>query len=132
MIELASMDLAYDHIQEEAFRRDTPKPGEQSSSQPPPSSLNDEIQDAYKAFYSSPWGAKIGGFFGNMVKQVRLPRHCAARQGQKAVLTDPGRIRIQPGFQGAGRSGRGRQQGTRRPTRNNHKPDPGHVDKCHR
>ncbi|KAM3481497.1 hypothetical protein MY8738_004436 [Beauveria namnaoensis] len=63
------MDLAYDHIQEEAFRRDTPKPGEQSSSQPPPSSLNDEIQDAYKAFYSSPWGAKIGGFFGNMVKQ---------------------------------------------------------------
>ncbi|TQV98185.1 BSD domain-containing protein [Cordyceps javanica] len=63
------MDLAYDHIQEEAFRRDTPKPGEQRPEQPPASSLNDEIQDAYKAFSASPWGAKIGGFFGNMVKQ---------------------------------------------------------------
>lgn len=63
------MDLAYDHIQEEAFRRDTPKPGQQSSEQPP-SSLNTEIQDAYKAFSASPWGAKIGGFFGTMVKQV--------------------------------------------------------------
>ncbi|OAA70243.1 BSD domain-containing protein [Cordyceps fumosorosea ARSEF 2679] len=62
------MDLAYDHIQEEAFRRDTPKPAEQGSEQPQ-SSLNEEIQDAYKAFSSSPWGAKIGGFFGNMVKQ---------------------------------------------------------------
>ncbi|ATY58917.1 BSD domain-containing [Cordyceps militaris] len=63
------MDLAYDHIQEEAFRRDTPKPGEQASEQPPAASLNDEIQDAYKAFSASPWGAKIGGFFGSMVKQ---------------------------------------------------------------
>lgn len=72
MSKLASMDLAYDHIQEEAFRRDTPKPGEQSSEQPQSASLNDEIQDAYKAFSASPWGAKIGGFFGNMVKQVRL------------------------------------------------------------
>ncbi|KAJ6787896.1 hypothetical protein PWT90_01879 [Aphanocladium album] len=62
------MDLAYDHIQEEAFRRDTPKPGEKSSEEPQ-SSLNNEIQDAYKAFSASPWGAKIGGFFGNMVKQ---------------------------------------------------------------
>lgn len=62
------MDLAYDHIQEEAFRRDTPKPGEQPAEQP---SLNNEIQDAYKAFSASPWGAKIGGFFGNVMKQVR-------------------------------------------------------------
>ncbi|OAA78940.1 BSD domain-containing protein [Akanthomyces lecanii RCEF 1005] len=64
------MDLAYDHIQEEAFRRDTPKPGEQQpSEQPQSASLNEEIQDAYKAFSASPWGAKIGGFFGTMVKQ---------------------------------------------------------------
>lgn len=76
----ASMDLAYDHIQEEAFRRDTPKPGEQQpSEQPQSASLNEEIQDAYKAFSASPWGAKIGGFFGSMVKQVRLTRQCAAR-----------------------------------------------------
>lgn len=68
------MDLAYDHIQEEAFRRDTPKPGEKSSEEPQPS-LNTEIQDAYKAFSASPWGAKIGGFLGNMVKQVRNLRN---------------------------------------------------------
>ncbi|PNY23338.1 BSD domain-containing protein [Tolypocladium capitatum] len=62
------MDLAYDHIQEEAFAKDrsdsgdTPKPEQQSS-------LNSDIQDAYKAFSSSAWGVKIGGFLGNVVKQ---------------------------------------------------------------
>ncbi|KYK54969.1 hypothetical protein DCS_06930 [Drechmeria coniospora] len=62
------MDLTYDHIQVEAYSADrtestgTPKPGEQSS-------LNDDIQDAYKAISSSPWGLKIGDFLGNVVKQ---------------------------------------------------------------
>lgn len=61
------MDLAYDHIQEQAYSNEAPKneQGEQSS-------LNNDIQDAYKAFSASPWGAKIGGFFGNVVKQVSV------------------------------------------------------------
>ncbi|PHH61368.1 hypothetical protein CDD81_446 [Ophiocordyceps australis] len=63
------MDLAYDHIQEDAYYKDnnasssdTPKPEQQSS-------LNTDLQDAYKAISSSPWGLKIGGFLGNVVKQ---------------------------------------------------------------
>lgn len=59
------MDLAtFDHLQEGALPSDPQKSDEAQSS------LNNDIQDAYKAFSSSPWGAKIGGFFGNVVKQV--------------------------------------------------------------
>ncbi|EFY90529.1 hypothetical protein MAC_03523 [Metarhizium acridum CQMa 102] len=63
------MDLAYDHIQENAYPQDrkesneTPKPEQQESS------LNNDFQDAYKAISSSTWGIKIGGFFGNVMKQ---------------------------------------------------------------
>ncbi|KAG6003288.1 hypothetical protein E4U21_002216 [Claviceps maximensis] len=60
------MDLAYDHIQEEAFTKDG-----KASDEPRPettlegsSSLNDELQDAYKAISSSAWGMRLGGFFG--------------------------------------------------------------------
>lgn len=67
------MDLAYDHIVEESLpkeddgrnRRDGSSTAEQTQQ-----TLNAEIQDAYKAFSASPWGAKIGGFFGTVVKQV--------------------------------------------------------------
>ncbi|KAH8897058.1 BSD domain protein [Thozetella sp. PMI_491] len=68
------MDLAYDHIQEQSYRKDNEsstaasddadkKPKEQQPT------LNAEFQDAYRAFSSSPWGARIGGFLGNVVKQ---------------------------------------------------------------
>ncbi|KZZ97490.1 BSD domain protein [Moelleriella libera RCEF 2490] len=63
------MDLAYDHIQEEAYpkdgkgSKDTPKPDQEESS------LNNDLQDAYKAISSSAWGLKIGGFLGNVMKQ---------------------------------------------------------------
>jgi hypothetical protein len=66
------MDLAYDHIQENAYPQDreesneTPKPDQQEPS------LNSDLQDAYKAISSSAWGVKIGGFLGNVMKQVRL------------------------------------------------------------
>lgn len=62
------MDLAYDHIQKTAYpadqsdAADTPTPEHQSS-------LNNDLQDAYKAIPSSAWGIKIGGFLGNVVKQ---------------------------------------------------------------
>lgn len=65
------MDLAYDHIQESALAPDqsaeTDRTGE-------PSTLNTDFQEAYKAISSSPWGAKLGGFFGSVVKQVGTRR----------------------------------------------------------
>ncbi|KAG6255641.1 hypothetical protein E4U24_006553 [Claviceps purpurea] len=65
------MDLAFDHIPEVVY----PKAGQESGETPPeatsegPSSLNEELQDAYKAISSSTWGMKIGGFLGNVMKQ---------------------------------------------------------------
>ncbi|KAL2264799.1 hypothetical protein VTJ83DRAFT_7309 [Remersonia thermophila] len=63
------MDIAYDHIQEQTF------PEEHSDSQSgdkkpaPQASLNADLKDAYRAFSNSPWGARIGGFLGTVVKQ---------------------------------------------------------------
>lgn len=68
------MDIAYDHIQESNFPDDSSN--SQSTEKPAQkSSLNADLQDAYRAFSSSPWGARIGGFLGSVVKQVRgIPR----------------------------------------------------------
>ncbi|TVY22852.1 BSD domain-containing protein [Lachnellula hyalina] len=60
------MDLAYDHIQEEAL---SPEEAKNRQEQPPDNSLNTDFQEAYKAISASPWGAKLGGFFGSVVKQ---------------------------------------------------------------
>jgi len=60
------MDLAYDHIQEEAVSEQSNEPKEQKIEQ---TTLNTDFQEAYKAISSSPWGAKLGGFFGSVVKQ---------------------------------------------------------------
>lgn len=66
------MDLAYDHIQEEAYPKDRDESSKEAAKPDEnQSSLNTDIQDAYKAFSASPWGARIGGFLGNVVKQVR-------------------------------------------------------------
>ena len=63
------MDLAYDHIQEEAFpQEDASKTQEKNPENP--NTLNADFQEAYKAISSSPWGARLGGFFGTVVKQV--------------------------------------------------------------
>lgn len=59
------MDLAYDHIQEEAF----PEEPSDSQEKKPETTLNSDFQEAYKAISSSPWGARLGGFFGSVVKQ---------------------------------------------------------------
>ena len=66
------MDLAYDHIQESAL---TPEDIDASRKQQGQgntntNTLNSDFQEAYKAISSSPWGAKLGGFFGSVVKQV--------------------------------------------------------------
>lgn len=64
------MDAAYDHIQEQSFPDDDEKkPQSPTGSQDP--SINAEFKEAYKAFSNSPWGARIGGFFGAVAKQVR-------------------------------------------------------------
>ncbi|OCT46268.1 BSD domain containing protein [Cladophialophora carrionii] len=78
------MDLAYDHIVEQAYnpadRASTPTPGDKAPTDPtdaatpkPPSSprqsLQSEFQETFKAFSNSQWGAKLGGFWGNVRKQ---------------------------------------------------------------
>jgi hypothetical protein len=62
------MDLAYDHIQEEALSPE--EHAEKQEQKPETTTLNSDFQDAYKAISSSPWGARLGGFFGSVVKQV--------------------------------------------------------------
>ncbi|TDZ34057.1 BSD domain-containing protein [Colletotrichum sidae] len=66
------MDLAYDHIQETALPKDDKKKADSKDTptdQQPQSSLNEELQDAYKALSTSAWGMRIGGFLGSAVKQ---------------------------------------------------------------
>ncbi|GAB7349303.1 hypothetical protein MBLNU459_g8444t1 [Dothideomycetes sp. NU459] len=59
------MDVAYDHIQEEAL---SPEEAAGRSGEPQ-NNLNTEFQQAFKAVSASPWGAKLGGFFGQVKKQ---------------------------------------------------------------
>ncbi|AEO64102.1 uncharacterized protein THITE_2109883 [Thermothielavioides terrestris NRRL 8126] len=63
------MDLAYDHILESSLpeEHDDSQSGDKKPAQQ--SSLNADLQDVYRTFSSSPWGARIGGFLGSVVKQ---------------------------------------------------------------
>ncbi|KAF2212195.1 hypothetical protein CERZMDRAFT_41170 [Cercospora zeae-maydis SCOH1-5] len=72
------MDVAYDHIQEEALSPAERKKAEDavaSSSadgteqQQPAHTLNTEFQQAFQAVSASPWGAKLGGWFSQARKQ---------------------------------------------------------------
>lgn len=63
------MDVAYDHIQEEVFPEDEEgKKHDKPAAEEP--SLNAEFQEAYKAVANSPWGARLGGLWGSVKKQV--------------------------------------------------------------
>lgn len=73
------MDLAYDHIQESALSPD--ETAENGSKKTESSTLNKDFQEAYKAISSSPWGARLGGFFGSVVKQV-----CVIRRAIRTCL----------------------------------------------
>ncbi len=69
------MDVAYDQITADAL----PKDNEQSSSDNAPdqhSTLNDDLQEAYRAISTSSWGSRLGGFLGNVVKQVESNPAC--------------------------------------------------------
>jgi hypothetical protein len=64
------MDIAYDHIVEETYsdRTPTPKPNSAQASTSRPN-LNTEFQETFRAFSNSPWGAKLGGLWGNVRRQ---------------------------------------------------------------
>lgn len=66
------MDAVYDHIQENSYPKvneEEKKEGQAADKKEQPS-LNEDFQEAYKAFSASPWGSRIGGFLGTVVKQV--------------------------------------------------------------
>ncbi|KAF2998636.1 hypothetical protein E8E13_007514 [Curvularia kusanoi] len=66
------MDSAYDHIQEESYPQDDAakkQTGESSTTAQQPSNFNSEVQEAYKAISSSPWAARLGGFWQTAKKQ---------------------------------------------------------------
>lgn len=67
------MDSAYDHIQEKNYPEDEEKnqTGE-SSANAQPSNFNTEVQEAYKAISSSPWAARLGGFWQTAKKQASV------------------------------------------------------------
>ena len=66
------MDSAYDQINQSALTPDERDRTQQQNQGA--STLNNDFQEAYKAISSSPWGARLGGFFGSVVKQVRNSR----------------------------------------------------------
>lgn len=81
------MDIAYDHITEETFSTDrasTPTPQKADSSSSPKANLNTELQETFRAFSSSPWGAKLGGLWGNVRKQGEQYYHGARREVEGA------------------------------------------------
>ena len=71
------MDSAYDHIAEETLSGDrapTPTPPQAGPSSTTTASatrpnLNTEFQETLRAFSHSPWGATLGGLWGNVRKQ---------------------------------------------------------------
>ncbi|ODM15062.1 hypothetical protein SI65_09558 [Aspergillus cristatus] len=67
------MDFPYDHIQEEILAANDPSKkgaqGESSNNQQSNVDLNTELQETFRAFSASPWGARIGGLWDNVRKQ---------------------------------------------------------------
>ncbi|KAI0408488.1 BSD-domain-containing protein [Xylaria palmicola] len=65
------MDLAYDHIVEQSLPKGEGGPSRdgQPSDRKPESTLNEDLQEAYRAFSSSSWGSWLGGTVERVVKQ---------------------------------------------------------------
>ena len=88
MIFISAMDIAYDHIAEETYsdRATTPKPtsspNNATSANHP--NLNTEFQETFRAFSNSPWGAKLGGLWGNVRKQGESYYEEAKREVESA------------------------------------------------
>lgn len=62
------MDVAYDHIQEEVLSPDQIASKKSQDPNQKEGNLNTEFQEAYKSFSSSPWGARLSGFFSDVRK----------------------------------------------------------------
>ena len=85
---------AYDHIQEETLRT-SGEGGERplTDHDAPAGNLSTDLQDAYKTFTSSPWGARLGGFLGTVRKQgesvYQGARHEASIASEEAIKGFP-------------------------------------------
>jgi hypothetical protein len=90
------MDLAYsyDHLNSPS-RSTTPTPATNPNNQPTPSdepptpkaerqTLQTEFQETFRAFSASPWGAKLGGIWGNVRKQSEAAYEEAVREAEAA------------------------------------------------
>ena len=90
------MDLAYDHIAEKTYsgdRAQTPTPAKDGGDSSGPAeastsakreSLQSEFQETFKAFSASPWGAKLGGLWGNVQKQSQTYIEAARKEAEAA------------------------------------------------
>ncbi|OTB03667.1 hypothetical protein M426DRAFT_59969 [Hypoxylon sp. CI-4A] len=69
------MDFAYDHITEESLPKsnnnneNNDNQSGESSQRKPDHTLNEDLQEAYRAFSSSSWGTWLGGTVENVIKQ---------------------------------------------------------------
>ncbi len=90
------MDLAYDHIAEQTFtpgdRATTPTPAAPNatsatagSSTPKASTLQTEFQETVKVFSNTAWGARLGGFWGNVRKQGETVYEEARKEAAEMV-----------------------------------------------
>ncbi|KAI6841734.1 hypothetical protein KC340_g1232 [Hortaea werneckii] len=68
---IPTMDVAYDHVQEESYSPANANDQSQKQADPsePPQTLNTEFQQAFQAVSASPWGSKLGGWFNQARKQ---------------------------------------------------------------
>lgn len=91
------MDLAYDHIQEQSFPQDNEGSSDNNDGNKTEqhSTLNNDLQEAYRAISTSPWGSKIGGFFGSVVKQVCIRPNRRPRLGSHLISTSIERVGLQ-------------------------------------
>jgi BSD domain len=99
------MDLAYsyDHIintsrsttptppnpqpsSDDATKAAEPPTPKASQSQPARQNLQTEFQETFKAFSASPWGAKLGGIWGNVRKQGGSYYEEAVREAEAARI----------------------------------------------
>lgn len=71
------MDLAYDQIAADALSKDNDQGTDNKKLEQPQPTLNEEVQEAYKAISTSAWGSRLGGFFGTVVKQVKQHASCS-------------------------------------------------------
>ncbi|KAK1071563.1 hypothetical protein LTR74_003193 [Friedmanniomyces endolithicus] len=62
------MDIAYDHVQEEALSP-SEEHAQRAAANETSTNLNADLQQAFQAVSSSPWGSRLGGWFSQARKQ---------------------------------------------------------------